>query len=175
MRIACESVADNELCPLNALVSALTTGRRMTSHMDMLRRSNSSIPVPLRVRPPLSPKSRNYPLWKCPACSLFTCIFKLEDHQMIFQFKNSMVLRLASLVVESGIFKKVNFLFLVRGCAKNPCDRMFNVLKLRFRKQNVCTMEHLLKVLNEQDQVNALRVLPLDFYRIDAFLDKFYR
>jgi hypothetical protein len=44
MRIACESVADNELCPLNALASALTAGRRMTSHMDMLRRSNTSVP-----------------------------------------------------------------------------------------------------------------------------------
>jgi hypothetical protein len=33
MRIACESVADNELCPLNALVSALTAGRRITSHI----------------------------------------------------------------------------------------------------------------------------------------------
>jgi hypothetical protein len=43
MRIACESVADNELCPLNALASALTAGRRMTSHMDMLRRSNKRI------------------------------------------------------------------------------------------------------------------------------------
>jgi hypothetical protein len=42
MRIACESVADNELCPLNALVSALTAGRRMTSHVDMLRRSNKT-------------------------------------------------------------------------------------------------------------------------------------
>jgi hypothetical protein len=40
MRMASESVADNELCPFNALVSALTAGRRMTSHVDMLRRSN---------------------------------------------------------------------------------------------------------------------------------------
>jgi hypothetical protein len=36
-------VADNELCPLNALASALTAGRRMTSHMDMLRRSNKFV------------------------------------------------------------------------------------------------------------------------------------
>jgi hypothetical protein len=43
MRIACESVADNELCPLNALASALTAYRRMTSHMDMLRRSNNRL------------------------------------------------------------------------------------------------------------------------------------
>jgi hypothetical protein len=41
MRIERESVADNELCPFNALASALTAGRRMTSHMDMLRRSNT--------------------------------------------------------------------------------------------------------------------------------------
>jgi hypothetical protein len=73
------------------------------------------------------------------------------------------------------VFKSVNFLFLVRGHTKNPCDRMFNILKLRFRKQNVYTMEQLLEVLNEQDQVNAMRVLPSDFFGIDAFLDKFYR
>ena len=91
------------------------------------------------------------------------------------QNKNRMVLRLANLLVESGHFKKVNFLFLVRGHTKNPCDRMFNILKLRFRKQNVYTMEQLLQVLNKQDQVNALRVLPSDFYDIDAFLNKFYR
>jgi hypothetical protein len=43
MRIASESVADNELCPFNALASALTAGRRMTSHMDMLLRSNTGM------------------------------------------------------------------------------------------------------------------------------------
>jgi hypothetical protein len=91
------------------------------------------------------------------------------------QNKNRMVLRLANLLVESGIFWKVNFLFLVRGHTKNPCDRMFNILKLRFRKQNVYTMEQLLEVLNAQDQVNALRVQSSDFYDMDAFLDKFYR
>ncbi len=41
MRIASESVADNELCPFNALASALTAGRQMTSHVDMLRRSDA--------------------------------------------------------------------------------------------------------------------------------------
>jgi hypothetical protein len=86
-----------------------------------------------------------------------------------------MVLRLANLLVQSGVFKKVNFLFLVWGHTKNPCDRVFNILKLRFRKQNVYTMEQLLQVLNAQDQVNALRVQPSDFYDMDAFLDKFYR
>jgi hypothetical protein len=72
------------------------------------------------------------------------------------QNKNRMVLRFANLLVETGIFKRVNFLFLVRGHKKNPCDRIFNILKLRFRKQNVCTMEQLLQVLNEPDQVNAI-------------------
>jgi hypothetical protein len=51
MRIACESVADNELCPLNALASALTAGRRMTSHMDMLRRSNNYIMIVAQYDP----------------------------------------------------------------------------------------------------------------------------
>jgi hypothetical protein len=46
------------------------------------------------------------------------------------QNKNQMVLRLANLLVELGMFKLVNFLFLVRGHTKNPCDRMFNILKL---------------------------------------------
>ena len=91
------------------------------------------------------------------------------------QNKNRMVLRLANFLVESGAFKKVNFLFLVRGHTKNPCGRMFNILKLRFRKQNVYTMEQMLQVLNKQDQVNALRVLPCDFYDFDAFLNKFYQ
>jgi hypothetical protein len=91
------------------------------------------------------------------------------------QNKNCMVLQLANLLVESGVFKRVNFLFLVRGHTKNPCNRMFNIFKLGFRKQNVYTMEQLLQVLNAQDQVNALRVQPSDFYDMDAFLDKLYR
>jgi hypothetical protein len=91
------------------------------------------------------------------------------------QNKNRMVLRLANLLVKSGVFKKVNFLFLVRGHTKNPCNRMFNILKLRFRKQKIYTMEQLLEVLNVQDQVNALRVQPSDFYDMDAFLDKLCR
>jgi hypothetical protein len=49
MRIASESVADNELCRFNALVSALTAGRRMTSHMDMLRRSNIQVESPMNM------------------------------------------------------------------------------------------------------------------------------
>ena len=52
---------------------------------------------------------------------------------------------------------------------------MFNILKLRFRKQNVFTMEQLLEVLDSQDQVNALRVTSADFFDVDKFLDKFYR
>jgi hypothetical protein len=90
------------------------------------------------------------------------------------QNKNCMVLQLANLLVELGVFKKVNLLFLVQGHTKNPCDRMFNILKLQSGKQNVYNMEQLLQVLNEQDQVNALHVQPSDFYDMDAFLDKFY-
>jgi hypothetical protein len=48
------------------------------------------------------------------------------------QNKNRMVLRLAIWLVKTGVFKKVNFIFLVRGHTKNPCDRMFNILKLHF-------------------------------------------
>jgi hypothetical protein len=79
------------------------------------------------------------------------------------------------LFVELGFFKRVHFLFLVRGHTKNPCDRMFNILKLRFRKQNVFTMEQLLEVLDSQDQENALRVTSADFFDVDKSLDKFYR
>eukprot|EP00978_Attheya_sp_CCMP212_P039672 scaffold208562_cov36-Attheya_sp.AAC.2 len=42
------------------------------------------------------------------------------------QNKNKMVLRLAPLLVELGFFKKVSFVFLVRGHTKNICDSTGN-------------------------------------------------
>ena len=60
------------------------------------------------------------------------------------QNKNNAVLRLASLLVQLGFFKKVNFIFYIVGHTKNMCDRWFNILKVRFRRSNIYSIPQLI-------------------------------
>jgi hypothetical protein len=53
------------------------------------------------------------------------------------QNKNNFVLRLVPYLVEMEYFEEVNFIFLVVGHKKNCCDRMFNLLKIQYRKSNI--------------------------------------
>jgi hypothetical protein len=91
------------------------------------------------------------------------------------QNKNKMVLRLAPLLVELGFFKKVSFVFLVRGHTKNICDRYFALMKKFFHKSQIYTYPDLIEILNRQEHVTAL---PMDtdvFKNMDLFLNKFYK
>eukprot|EP00977_Amphora_coffeiformis_P026919 scaffold31684_cov139-Amphora_coffeaeformis.AAC.1 len=72
------------------------------------------------------------------------------------QNKNKMVLRMLALVTELGIYKRVNVAFLVAGHTKNICDRLFNLLKLVYRKSNLFGMHQLLGVLNMAEDVTAI-------------------
>eukprot|EP00977_Amphora_coffeiformis_P007840 scaffold1724_cov158-Amphora_coffeaeformis.AAC.6 len=79
------------------------------------------------------------------------------------QNKNKMVLRMLALVTELGIYKRVNVAFLVAGHTKNICDRLFNLLKLVYRKSNLFGMHQLLGVLNTAEDVTAIGVKPKTF------------
>ena len=83
-----------------------------------------------------------------------------------------MVLRLALYLVEKRYFASVEFVFLIVGHTKNPCDRMFNLLKLSYRKSNVYTMDQTMEKLNENDRTSATRFV--DHLNWDRFLDRLY-
>ena len=63
------------------------------------------------------------------------------------QNKNRMVLRFAQYLIDAGIFKRVEIVFLIAGHTKNICDRCFKVLKMNFHPKNVYTFDQVIKVL----------------------------
>jgi hypothetical protein len=90
------------------------------------------------------------------------------------QNKNRMVLRTALFLVECGYFSSVLLLFLVRGHTKNNCDRLFNLLKDHFHKQNVYSYPQLLDVLKGEHKT-ILETQEGEFQDWDAFLDRWYK
>ena len=91
------------------------------------------------------------------------------------QNKNKMVLRLALYLVEQGYFKNVEFIFYIRGHTKNVCDRLFNLLKIRYHKSDIYTMEMLVDILNKMDDITFIHVSSDIFYNYDKMLDNFYK
>jgi hypothetical protein len=83
-----------------------------------------------------------------------------------------MVLRLPLYLVEYGFYEEVEFVFLIVGHTKNPCDARFNSLKLTFRHSNVYTMAQALGKLNEHWQCDAEEFH--DHRDWDKFLDVLY-
>jgi hypothetical protein len=75
--------------------------------------------------------------------------------KLLLLLQNKMVLRLAVFLVENGYYENVEFVFLIVGHTKNPCDRMFNMLKTEFRRSNVYTMTQLLAKLNANEKTSA--------------------
>ena len=71
------------------------------------------------------------------------------------QNKNRHVLRLLNVIVQRNIAKRVNAIFLVKGHTKNPCNRMFNLLKKDTRKDNIYSPTMLFDALNRQEGVHA--------------------
>jgi hypothetical protein len=64
------------------------------------------------------------------------------------QNKNSTVLRLAAWLEQLGYFlEEVNFIFLVVGQTKNVADRLFNSLKIAYRKKNLYIFDQLVVAL----------------------------
>ncbi len=91
------------------------------------------------------------------------------------QNKNKMVLHLALYLVEQGYFKNVEFIFYIRGHTKNVCDRLFNLLKIRYHKSDIYTMEMLVDILNKMDDITFIHVSSDIFYNYDKMLDNFYK
>ena len=90
------------------------------------------------------------------------------------QNKNKMVLRLVVYLVEKGYFASVTFAFLIVGHTKNPCDRLFNLAKLTYRKSNCYTHEEFMEKIGENQHVSAYPVTAADMKDYNKFFDVLY-
>lgn len=92
------------------------------------------------------------------------------------QNKNKTVVKFCNFLVEAGFFKKVNLIFLVKGHTKNPCDRMFNALKMTYRTSNIYTYSDLISNLSTHRDVT---VVPCeagpDFQDWETHLNEIYQ
>jgi hypothetical protein len=91
------------------------------------------------------------------------------------QNKNNTVLKMVLWLVEMKYFQRVNFVFLVVGHTKNAADRLFNALKLDYRKQNLYTMKQLLLALSRSKYCRIIEAKEEDFKDWGAYFDLFYR
>ena len=69
------------------------------------------------------------------------------------QNKNNTVLKLLVWLTEMCFYKKVNFVFLIVGHAKNASDRIFNLLKVEHHLNNLSTMAQLVRALGKSRHV----------------------
>jgi hypothetical protein len=90
------------------------------------------------------------------------------------QNKNNTVLKFSIWLTEMGFFKQVNFVFLIVGHTKNAADRLFNCLKVQYRRQNIYTMDQLLHVLDDSPKVSVHQATASDFFDWDSYLNLFY-
>jgi hypothetical protein len=79
------------------------------------------------------------------------------------QNKNQMVTHFLFFLVKLQICKTARAIFLVKGHTKNDCDRMFNLMKYDYRKENCYTPGDLLTIVNKHPLVTAIPMKPTDF------------
>ena len=91
------------------------------------------------------------------------------------QNKNRVVLRWLLWLVQLGVAKTARAIFLVRGHTKNDCDRLFNLMKHQYRKQNSYTPNDLIDLMNQHPDVNAHHFLKERFADWDLYLDTFMK
>ncbi len=91
------------------------------------------------------------------------------------QNKNNTVLRLAPWIAQLGYFLKINFIFLVVGHTKNAADRLFNSLKVMYRKKNLCTVDQLVDALRTSRTITVHPTMSEDFLDYGKLFDFFYK
>ena len=74
------------------------------------------------------------------------------------QNKNNYVLRLPAYLTMNNYFEKVQIVLLVTGHTKNTADRLFNLLKLDYRKEIIISLSELIKVYNQTEYVTCHKV-----------------
>ena len=90
------------------------------------------------------------------------------------QNKNNAVLKMMVWLTEMGYFKQVNFIFLVVGHTKNAADRLFNLVKMQYRKDNLFTFSELKNACQRSNHVSVHEAKTNDFKDWDSYLGHFY-
>jgi hypothetical protein len=72
-------------------------------------------------------------------------------------------------------FKEVNFIFIIVRHTKNAADRLFNLLKTKYRLQNLFTFQALLEALGRSPIVTIHPTIPDDFIDYDKLMRNIYR
>lgn len=98
------------------------------------------------------------------------------------QNKNRMVMRFGQYLVDRGIFKEVETIFLITGHTKNICDRKFKDLKVNYHHRNVYTFDQLIKLMKEgkasegtNRYLDVHEIKANDFFNWDRYFDLLYK
>ena len=74
------------------------------------------------------------------------------------QNKNKMIIRLLTFMVKWKLCKRARAIFLIRGHTKNDCDRIFNLMKMVYRKKNVYTPDEMIEAIGTATDVTPVEV-----------------
>ncbi len=74
-----------------------------------------------------------------------------------------------------GDFLEINFIFLVIGHTKNAADRLFNSLKIMYRKTNLYTFNQLVEALGMSWTITVHSTMSKDFLNYGNLFDFFYK
>ncbi len=90
------------------------------------------------------------------------------------QNKNNTVLKLPAWLMAMEFFKEVHFIFLVVSHTKNAADRLFNLLKQEYRKQNLFTVDKMVWMLDNVLSLSIHPTMAKDFLNYSKLLDSLY-
>ncbi len=90
------------------------------------------------------------------------------------QNKDNTVLKLPAWLMAVGYFKEIHFIFLVVGHMKDATDRLFNLLKQEYQKQNLFTFDELVQTLDKSSSLTIHPTIAKDFLNYSKLLDSLY-
>ncbi len=91
------------------------------------------------------------------------------------QSKSNTVLKLPAWLMAMGYFKEIHFIFVVVSHTKNVADRLFNLLKQEYRKQNLFAFDKLVGTLDRSSLLTIYPTVAKDFLNYSKLLDSLYR
>ncbi len=84
-------------------------------------------------------------------------------------------MRLAVWISQLAYSLEINFIFLVVGHMKNAADRLFNSLKVMYRKKNLYTFDQLVEALGTSWTITVHPSVSEDFLDYGNLFDFFYK
>ena len=78
------------------------------------------------------------------------------------------------MIKEGGLFGTDTLHLYIKDHTNNDCDHAFNILKLMYRKQNVCTFEKCCEILNTINNFEIIQMYHENFFEMEWFLNDLY-